>query len=361
MKRIHVLTVLALIAIGGPLMLSWSAAGQETPPSQDQQIRDLRQRVERLEARVHELERSPPQDQELRDLRQRVEKLEGRLVELARRSPQNPETRVKRVDGSLAPVVQALVNTPIEAVGVSTLTGKVTLGGKIFAWGDLKEVMKAHADAECCLAGDTRDPLWMVDASGGVANVVIWLKPPQGKFFSLPVSTQVGDKSVVMDQPFCAFEPHVAAFQPTFYDQPTNRQRKTGQVFEVRNSAPKNHNVSWHGDRLFNSGASWIVRPRGSAVIDAVPCKSNVAGKEDLVSISCDIHKWMSGKVAVFDHPYFAVTNAKGEFEIKGIPANTDLTLAVWHESMDPSSLKGARSQPVILKPGNNTKEIKLH
>ena len=89
MKRIHVLTVLALSAIGGPLMLSWSAAGQEPPPSQDQQIRDLRQRVEWLEARVLELERRPPQGQEISDLRRRVEKLEGRVVELGRRSPQD--------------------------------------------------------------------------------------------------------------------------------------------------------------------------------------------------------------------------------------------------------------------------------
>ena len=68
----------------------------------------------------------------------------------------------------------------------------------------------------------------------------------------------------------------------------------------------------------------------------------------------------MSARVAVFDHPYFAVTNTNGEFEIKCIPANTDLTLAVWHESMDSTSLKGARTEPVILKPGNNIKVIKL-
>jgi hypothetical protein len=361
MKRIHVLSVLALSAIGGLLMLSWSAAGQEPLPSQDQQIRALRQRVETLEARVLELERRSPQDRELRDLRQRVEKLEGRVVELSRSSPQAPGTRINRTDGSLAPIVPALVSAPIEAVAVGTLTGKVTFEGKPPDRGDLTEVTKIHRDAEYCLGGDTKDPLWIVDANGGVANAVIWLKPPDGKFFSSPVSKQAGVKKVVMDLPHCAFEPHVAAFQPTFYDRVSNQQRKTGQVFEIRNSAAINHNVSWYGNRLINPGENWIVRPMGSTVVDAVPCRSNVAGKEDLISISCDIHKWMSAKVAVFDHPYFAVTNAKGEFEIKDIPANTDLTLAVWHESMDSTLLKGARMQPVILKPGDNTKEIKLH
>ena len=361
MKRIHVLTVLALSAIGGLLMLGWSEAGQEPPPSQDQQVRDLRQRVEMLEARVRELEGRSPRDQELRDLRQRVEKLEGRVVDLAGRSPQDPEKSDKRTEWSLAPIGQTLVKTPIEAEDVGVLSGKVTFEGKPPVRKDLTDIMRIHADANCCLGGDTKDPLWIVDADGGIANVVVWLKPPDGKFFRSPVFTPDDVKKVVMDQPNCAFEPHVTAFQPTFYDRVSNRQRKTGQIFEVRNSAPINHNVGWYGNRLFNSGASWIVPPKGSAVINAVPCKPDVAGKEDLLSISCDIHKWMSAKVAVFDHPYFAVTNTKGEFEIKRIPANTNLTLAVWHESMDPTSLKGARTQPLLLKPGNNIKEIKLH
>ena len=254
MKRIHVLTVLALIAIGGPLMLSWSAAGQEPRPGQDQQLRDLRQRVERLEARVLELERGSSQDQELRNLRQRVEKLEGRVVELVGRSPQDPEARGKRTDGPLVPIGQTPLIKPIDAVGVGTLTGKVTFEGKAPDRGDLTEVMRAHADANFCLGGDTKDPLWIVDANGGVANVVIWLKPPDGKFFSTPVSTQVAVKKVVMDQPHCAFEPHIAAFQPTFYDRFSNQQRKTGQILEVRNSAAIKNNVSWHGNRLVQFG-----------------------------------------------------------------------------------------------------------
>ena len=69
----------------------------------------------------------------------------------------------------------------------------------------------------------------------------------------------------------------------------------------------------------------------------------------------------MTAKAAIFDHPYFAVTNAKGEFEIKDVPAGSELVLCVWHESMDPSSLKGAKKENITLKAGETpVKDIKI-
>jgi hypothetical protein len=41
----------------------------------------------------------------------------------------------------------------------------------------------------------------------------------------------------------------------------------------------------------------------------------------------------MTAKVWVFDHPYFAVTNKDGEFEIPQVPKNVDLRLLIWHEA----------------------------
>ncbi len=334
MKRFHVLTVLALSTIGGLVCLARSDAGQEPPPSQEQQLRELRQRLEKLETRVIELERRPARPQ---DAPARV-----------------PDKTVSRVE--LNPG-----KTPLESAGVCTLTGKVIFEGKFPERKSLADRMKAHQDGGKCLAGDTRDPLWIVDENGGVANVVVWLKPAEGKFFSPPGSTKIRDEKVIMDQPHCAFEPHVIAFQPTYFDPTVKKQRKTGQILEIRNSAPMNHNVSWSGNKLLNPGMNYIVLPRGHTDVEAMPCKYEESNKEDLLSISCDIHRWMTAKVAVFDHPYFAVTNARGEFEIKDIPANTELTFAVWHESMDPNSLNGANKVSVTFRPGKSVREVRLH
>jgi hypothetical protein len=45
------------------------------------------------------------------------------------------------------------------------------------------------------------------------------------------------------------------------------------------------------------------------------------------------VHPWMSGFVAVFDHPFFAVTKPDGSFEIKGLPPGT-YNLVFWHEKL---------------------------
>jgi hypothetical protein len=50
-------------------------------------------------------------------------------------------------------------------------------------------------------------------------------------------------------------------------------------------------------------------------------------------SFGSTIHDWMRGYVRVFDHPYFAVTDANGRFEIKDAPAG-NWRLVVWQESV---------------------------
>jgi hypothetical protein len=48
---------------------------------------------------------------------------------------------------------------------------------------------------------------------------------------------------------------------------------------------------------------------------------------------SSTIHLWMKGYVWAFDHPYFAVTDASGRFEMPKVPAGT-WRLVVWQEAV---------------------------
>lgn len=266
-----------------------------------------------------------------------------------------------KMEGTTKSTSSSGEKTPVEGKGVATLKGKVVYDGTPPTPKSIKDVMEKVDDKDMCLKGDTNDPTaWVVGADKGVANVVVWIKAPEGKFLATPAKDQAQTKKVTIDQPHCAFEPHVVAFDPTFYDPTTKKQKSTGGILEVLNSAPKNHNTQWSGNKLFNSGANKIVPPKGNIVVDALPGKADSAGSEDLVTLSCDIHKWMTGKVAVFDHPFFAVTNGKGEFEIKDIPAGSEVVFCVWHESMGPSSLKGAKKETVTLKEGENVKEVKI-
>jgi hypothetical protein len=53
--------------------------------------------------------------------------------------------------------------------------------------------------------------------------------------------------------------------------------------------------------------------------------------KAGIVPIFCDIHSHMSAHILVFTHPYFAVTDEAGRYQIPNVPAGT-YTLMVWSE-----------------------------
>lgn len=53
----------------------------------------------------------------------------------------------------------------------------------------------------------------------------------------------------------------------------------------------------------------------------------------DVVKVKCDVHEWMSAYLVPVTHPYVAVTDAKGEFEIGQVPHGS-YTIVAWHEVM---------------------------
>jgi hypothetical protein len=253
--------------------------------------------------------------------------------------------------------------TALEAANTATLKGKVTYDGDPPKLPDLKGRMETEVkdpkDREVCLKGDTSNQLWTVSADKGVANVVVWLRPPEGKYFKIPADKQDRSKeTVTMDQPNCAFVPHVVAINPSFWNPQNKKQKKTGQTFKVLNSAPMLHNTMGGGNQLLNPNINKPISPKGELVVEARPCKDSVAGGEDLLNLTCDVHKWMTSKVAVFDHPFYAVTKLDGTYEIDQAPAGAELEVRVWHESMD--SLNKAKTEKITLNPGENIKNFKV-
>ena len=72
------------------------------------------------------------------------------------------------------------------------------------------------------------------------------------------------------------------------------------------------------------------------------------------VEIRCDQHPWTRGYIAVFDHPYFAVTTANGDFELDSVPPGK-YTLKVWHERL------GTTSREVTVSGGGTaTADVEL-
>jgi hypothetical protein len=169
--------------------------------------------------------------------------------------------------------------------------------------------------AHCLAKGPLLDESWVVSSENkGVRWAFVWLAPEPGRT-DLPVHPglkSVNDKSVVLDQPHCQFEPHALAL-------------RQGQELVARNSASIAHNVNWTGG-LKNPGNNVILAPGKSFTI------TGLAADKYPVKVTCNLHPWMSAWVRVFDHPYFAVTEANGDFEIKQAPAG-NWRLVVWQES----------------------------
>ena len=122
----------------------------------------------------------------------------------------------------------------------------------------------------------------------------------------------VPDEPVRLDQIGCMYKPHVFGV-------------RVGQNVEFVNSDSTGHNVHAlpTANREFNF--SQPIKTQKDTRFFTSP--------EVMVRIKCDMHSWMAAFAGVLDHPYFAVTEPGGKFELRQLPPGT-YTLEAWHEKL---------------------------
>ncbi len=184
-----------------------------------------------------------------------------------------------------------------------------------------------HGDAALCHAGPKStqvEQTWLVGKTDGVANVVVFLEPPADKFFAIDEKFAEKYKNdATIDQPYCAFEPHVVAIFPE-YKTEDGKPHPTGQELLIKNSGKIAHNSKSPGNGKVNA-FNKPVNPGESERIE-------IKYQKQPLDVACDKHNWMSAKVLTFEHPFFAVTDKDGNFEIKNVPSGVELTIKTWHE-----------------------------
>jgi hypothetical protein len=225
----------------------------------------------------------------------------------------------------------------------STLKGRLVYAGPTVP--ERKE-LKVDKDQPHCLAnGPILDREWIVNKENrGVKDVFVWLAvDPTGQLKTLPIHPDLKaapKEPVVIDQPHCMFEPY------------SNVMREGQQVI-VKNSSPIAHNANYAGSPTKNPGNNSIV-PAGQQI--AISLKADRMP----VRLSCNIHGWMKGFIGVYDHPYFALTDANGNFELKLAPAG-QFRLYIWHDPVGwRLGAAGSRGEPVTIKAGQTTDLGKL-
>ena len=226
----------------------------------------------------------------------------------------------------------------LKAASWGTFSGKVTYDGTP----PPRPLIAMGANEAACHGGatqdETRDETWVVGPKGGVKNVVVYLQPPEGYYFYMPEDQlKYKDKAkglewakdeVLIDQPHCAFKPHVFWLFPKYYDPKTNGYLPTEQKLVVRNSFGSQHNFNLDPRGGDTRAQNFTLQPGTHVEVTGfVPNTRPVFAK-------CDIHTWMKTYGFIMEHPYCAITDDEGNFTIKDAPLGVDLQVVAWHEAV---------------------------
>jgi hypothetical protein len=227
----------------------------------------------------------------------------------------------------------ATAAAPTKAEGWGTLKGQITLKGAAPKPKELAEKGKAAKDPTICAvdAPILSESIVVDDSSKGVKNVLVYIPKPTA--VNEEAKSNAQSATVVFDQEKCVFRPHVLATM-------------TGVKVDLKNSDPTNHNIN---SRLKNNGFNKLLP---AAKDEPLPVNEAERTPGEL---TCDIHPWMKAYWMVLDNPYFAVTDAKGNYEIKNVPAGTQ-KVVVWQEAVTPNKFVTAPSGDAVdIKAGDAT------
>ena len=195
----------------------------------------------------------------------------------------------------------SILESPLDAV---TVTGRVLLHGQQ----PTPHMIAVKVDTSTCGTSVANTRVIRNPRTAGLANAVVSLEG---------VRNDRGD--VVSDMPHkvaisnvhCTFSPQVKAAQ-------------VGQVVEIRNEDPILHNTHITLDQRTVLNVAQL--PGGRPVSKGL----KKAGRH---VVRCDKHKFMGASLMVFDHPYYAVTDESGSYQLPPVPPGR-YTIRVWHESL---------------------------
>ena len=163
----------------------------------------------------------------------------------------------------------------------------------------------------------------VVGTNGALKNVIVYISDGFGnRSFDPPT------EPIVLEQKGCTYSPRILGM-------------RARQELKVINDDPTTHNIH----PVPQNNREWnMSQPPGSSPID------ETFAREEIIPVKCNVHPWMKGYIAVFKHPYFAVTGKDGKFVLKGLPAG-NYTITAWHERLGTSTQK-------IAITANETKEV---
>ncbi len=194
------------------------------------------------------------------------------------------------------------------ATGLATsrAASGVTIKGTVVLKGTAPEPAKRAVTIDQYVCGKEKNAEDLIlSPQRGIRNAVVWLEnPPPGPTAEAP------PPATAVDQRECMFTPRVVVVA-------------AGGRIDFLNSDRLLHNL--HSTPSANPPFN-RTQPKGRTIAITFP-------HPEIVRVSCDLHSWMRGWVVVADHPFYAVTDADGQFALKGLPPGR-YTVRVWQERL---------------------------
>ena len=157
-------------------------------------------------------------------------------------------------------------------------------------------------------------------SEGGLENVVVYIQSGLGdRTFDSPA------EAVAIEQKGCMYQPHVVAL-------------RTNQKLRITNGDSVSHNI--HPVPVNNR--EWNkAQPPGTTI------EESFAREEIAIPVKCNVHPWMRSYIAVFKHPFFAITPEDGRFSLHDLPPG-EYVIAAWHEKL------GTQTQKITINAGES-------
>ncbi|MFI4903379.1 MAG: carboxypeptidase regulatory-like domain-containing protein [Burkholderiales bacterium] len=184
--------------------------------------------------------------------------------------------------------------------------GAASIRGSVLYAGPAPAARKVDVTIDQYVCGNEKDAGDLVVSSRkGIKNAVVWLdNPPPDRASPAP-----GAK-VTVDQQGCVFIPRVVVVQ-------------AGGTVDFLNSDRLLHNI--HATPKLNVSFN-RTQPKDRTI-------PVTFAKPEIVRINCDLHSWMVAWVVVAAHPFYAITDADGQFAFDNLPPGR-YKLSVWQERL---------------------------
>jgi hypothetical protein len=188
----------------------------------------------------------------------------------------------------------------------------------------------------------------LVDAKSlGLRNVIVWLRPDsedrKATFPPEKIKKELREAVPALHTISMAkfnYEPRIIA-------------ARAGDKIAAWNNTVAANNIKYDSIPV---SVNVLLKPGTQRLIE-----EKIASQTTPISFCSNIYPWMFGSVKVFDHPYYAITEGDGNFEIKDAPVGK-WRIMYWHERGFHKGKDGVLGFPIEVKadkPTGTTMELK--